>query len=283
MQSCRKKEIRIKADSFREKCRVSRYGIINLFKDCELCDYKLLRYPLGEGADLGFTLKKDADIVIFTNTCSRLSREIFTLAHEIGHVLLHMESVDSFIDDANTISRRSTNEKEQEANYFAACLLMPAGDVKRFLERDIEDFNHNGLSAIDIARMMSEFNVSFDMVLNRLENLGSINVVELEHHGQDILSNVDADIASGKIEVYTDEIQTVNDFNVVNQASDLQWSFKSQITKFIKRFWNDPYKEADKQWMRKLVAEKNIKPACKKSLYRYNAKNNPLFTKVSSL
>lgn len=178
MQGNRKREIRIKADSFREKCKVSRYGIIDLFKECERCDYKLLRYPLGEEADLGFTLKKDADIIIFTNTCSRLSREIFTLAHEIGHVMLHMETRTSFIDDAITISGKSIDEKEQEANYFAACLLMPADDVERFLDLELEEFEHNGLSAMDIARVMSEFNVSFDMALNRLENLGKIDTDE---------------------------------------------------------------------------------------------------------
>ncbi|MGN1089530.1 MAG: ImmA/IrrE family metallo-endopeptidase, partial [Huintestinicola sp.] len=98
MQASRKKEIRIKAEDFREKCKVSRYGIIDLFRECERCGYKLLRYPLGEEADLGFTLKKDSDTIIFTNTYSLLSREIFTLAHEIGHVILHMGSTEAFID-----------------------------------------------------------------------------------------------------------------------------------------------------------------------------------------
>ena len=88
MLDSRKREIRIKADSFRVKCKISRYGIIDLFKECERLGYKLLRYPLGENADLGFTVKRDNDIVIFTNSCSRLSREIFTLAHEIGHAIL---------------------------------------------------------------------------------------------------------------------------------------------------------------------------------------------------
>lgn len=171
MQDSRKKEIRIQADSFRERCKVRRYGIIDLFKDCERLGYKLLRYPLGEEADLGFVMKKDNDIVIFTNTSSRLSREIFTLAHEIGHVVLHLENSLPFIDDAITISGRSTDEKEQEANYFAACLLMPADEVERFLDLEIVDFKHNGLTAMDIARMMSQFNVSFETALNRLENL----------------------------------------------------------------------------------------------------------------
>ena len=175
MQESRKREIRIEADSFRDKCKVSRYGIIDLFKDCERLGYKLWRYPLGDTADLGFTVKKENDTIIFTNTCSRLSREIFTLAHEIGHDVLHVNDGTSFIDDNITISGRSTDEKEQEANYFAACLLMPADVVGKFLDYELAEYGKSGLFAMDIARIMSEFNVSFDMALNRLENLGKIS------------------------------------------------------------------------------------------------------------
>lgn len=175
MQDIRKREIRIKADSFRVKCKISRYGIIDLFKECERLGYKLLRYPLGDNTDLGFSVKKDNDIVIFTNSCSRLSREIFTLAHEIGHVILHLEDATPFTDDNITINGRSTDEKEQEANYFAACLLMPFDDVDRFIDLEIQNFHEKGLSAMDIARIMSEFNVSFDMALNRLESLDVID------------------------------------------------------------------------------------------------------------
>ena len=175
MQETRKREIRIKADSFRANCKIGRYGIIDLFKECERMDYKLLRYPLGENADLGFMTKRDNDIVIFTNSGSRLSREIFTLAHEIGHVILHLNDASSFIDDSITINGRSTDEKEQEANYFAACLLMPSDDIHRFIDLEIQDFQEKGLSAMDIARIMSEFNVSFGMALNRLESLDVID------------------------------------------------------------------------------------------------------------
>ena len=83
--------------------------------------------------------------MIFTNSCSRLSREIFTLAHEIGYAILHLKNTNSFIDNKATINGRTTDEKEQ------------------------------GLSAMDIARVMSEFSVSFDMVLNRLESLKIID------------------------------------------------------------------------------------------------------------
>lgn len=175
MQESRKRDIRRKAESFRERCKVSRYGMIDLFKDCERMGYKVLRYPLGETADLGFALTKENDIVIFTNSSSRLSREIFTLAHEIGHVVLHLDRAASFIDDSHTISEKNADVKEQEANYFAACLLMPEDEVAKFLDLEITGFSAGNLSAMDIARIMSEFNVSFDMALNRLENLGKIN------------------------------------------------------------------------------------------------------------
>lgn len=175
MLDSRKRDIRKQAYALREKCKVSRYGIIDLFKECERLGYKLLRYPLGENADLGFVMKKDNDIVVFTSTSSRLAREIFTLAHEIGHIVLHFGGENSFIDDAMTIGGRTTDEKEQEANYFASCLLMPEDEVNTFLDLEIVDFDKKGLTAIDIARIMSEFNVSFEMALNRLENLGKIN------------------------------------------------------------------------------------------------------------
>lgn len=179
MQRCiEKREIRKKADSFRSNCKIGKYGIIDLFKECERCGYKLFRYPLGENEDLGFAQKRDQDIIIFTNTCSRLSREIFTLAHEIGHVILHLNEGNSFVDDYNTITEKNVDEKEQEANYFAACLLMPSDELVKFIDLELQDFENTGLSAMDIARIMSEFNVSFDMALNRLENL---NIIDTRH------------------------------------------------------------------------------------------------------
>lgn len=164
-----------------------------------------------------------------------------------------------------------------------------------------------------------------------------IRNVELENHGKDVITQVDSDIASGKIELYTDqklrevqvykifehnvtenrnlygtgdlgeiyaislaqtlgayslvtddtkqggpymsllqfeddimpftfadvlilryligtvdENQTVKDFNLINNSSDLNWSFRSQVTKFIKRFIKDPYRSEDTDWIRKL-------------------------------
>ncbi len=170
-----------------------------------------------------------------------------------------------------------------------------------------------------------------------------IRNIELENHGQDVLDTVDADIASGRIEVYTDQKlkelavyrlfdnnfkenrllygagdlgevyaislaqtlgayslvtddtkqggpymsllqfeddvmpftfadvlilrylmgiaeadQTVADFDEVNTASDLNWAFRSQLSKFIKRFLKDPYREEDVTWIRELEKKNEI-------------------------
>ncbi len=56
-----------------------------------------------------------------------------------------------------------------------------------------------------------------------------------------------------------DEVKTVHDFELINNSSDLKWSFRKQLEKFIKRFWKEPYKSADRKWIDKLIVKKNIK------------------------
>ena len=55
-----------------------------------------------------------------------------------------------------------------------------------------------------------------------------------------------------------DEFQTVQDFNTINLVSDMNWTFRSQVTKFI-RFWSDPYRNEDQTWIQTLVGQHHIK------------------------
>ncbi len=52
--------------------------------------------------------------------------------------------------------------------------------------------------------------------------------------------------------------RTVKDFNLINARSGLNWAFRSQVTKFIKRFWADPYRQEDLKWMQEMVTQKEI-------------------------
>lgn len=84
-----------------------------------------------------------------------------------------------------------------------------------------------------------------------------MSLLQLEH---DIMPFTFADVLILRYLLnYADAGQTVRDFNLIDEASSLQWSFKSQVTKFIKRFWGDPYKDDEKKWMQKLVADNHIK------------------------
>ena len=48
------------------------------------------------------------------------------------------------------------------------------------------------------------------------------------------------------------------DFNTINNTSNLNWTFKSQIKKFIIRFFKNPYREEDTKWIKKLASENNV-------------------------
>ena len=57
----------------------------------------------------------------------------------------------------------------------------------------------------------------------------------------------------------TNAEQTVKDFEKINNASDLNWSLRSQASRFIRRFWKDPYRQEDKKWMQKLTKDYDIR------------------------
>lgn len=55
-----------------------------------------------------------------------------------------------------------------------------------------------------------------------------------------------------------DALKTVEDFDLINKKNDLNWTVRSQMVKFIKRFWKDSYRQEDSKWMKELVIQKEI-------------------------
>ena len=56
-----------------------------------------------------------------------------------------------------------------------------------------------------------------------------------------------------------DEYQTVQDFHSINNASDLNWSFRSHMKRFIRRFFSDTYREEDTEWIIKTTGKSRKK------------------------
>lgn len=54
------------------------------------------------------------------------------------------------------------------------------------------------------------------------------------------------------------EKQVVDYFDRITVTSSLDWSLRSHLTRFIKRFWIEPYQESEKLWMAELCKEKGI-------------------------
>ncbi|WP_242826905.1 PIN domain-containing protein [Butyrivibrio sp. MC2013] len=65
-----------------------------------------------------------------------------------------------------------------------------------------------------------------------------------------------------------DENQTVRAFDDINSASDLNWSFRSQLSKFIRRFFIDPYRKEDTVWIKSLAKKYDIKIKTKLQILR---------------
>lgn len=53
--------------------------------------------------------------------------------------------------------------------------------------------------------------------------------------------------------------QTIKDFETINTVSELNWSFQSQLVKFIRRFWKEPYRKEDTIWMQNMIVSRGIK------------------------
>ena len=166
------------AENVRDECNVTDYGFQNIFEAAEKTGYRVIRYPIGSESFLGFASIKETEKIIFSNSSQILSREIFSIAHEIGHHKLHLSEQDKTIIKDDDFSDR--DESEIEANYFAACLLMPMEKVTKFIRLELNDKNVKSWNGLDVARIQTAFNVSYGMALVRLKSLGIIDENLLE-------------------------------------------------------------------------------------------------------
>ncbi len=129
--------------------------------------------PYFEGA-----IKKDANtnkVTIYVNKASAPNRQLFTIAHELGHFFLHKETLDQGIVSyrhAEHYKGYSKDQKlqEQDANNFAAELLMPEKIFREY-------YNQNSNLKIDelVKKMADFFGVSEDAIKVRMSYLDLLN------------------------------------------------------------------------------------------------------------
>lgn len=120
-------------------------------------------------------IKPNEQKQVFINSKESPVRQRFTAAHELGHLFLHDEEGVS-VDTTETIYHfRSSNMpfgnqlKETEANYFAACLLMPASFIEKKFQ-ELQSVRFDDEETLDL--LAKGFNVSKIAFCTRLGSLG---------------------------------------------------------------------------------------------------------------
>lgn len=144
----------------------------------------------------GVLIVKGEQRHILVNKEHPKNRKRFTIAHELGHLVLHDDEANGdasgqrmFIDRQIRVYQRvgeassavyqeegslTTVQQEREANSFASCLLMPAPHVTTAaLERDLFD-------EISVASLARNFGVSEQAMSIRLQQLQVLTVAALQ-------------------------------------------------------------------------------------------------------
>ena len=169
----------IEKRAIEERKNIQTYGVKDIFSFVAQKGIHLIRYPFGKDKILGFSTFFEGKKVIVSNSSEILSREIFTIAHELGHVIYDLENktndvkIDFNMDDDSEYIAENISEKR--AFYFAKWFLMPEEELRKYIKYELKK-KYQELNALDVVRMQLEFMVSFSALVVRLYELGIISL-----------------------------------------------------------------------------------------------------------
>jgi len=170
----RKLEIERTALNLRNRFKIESYGIREIFSIVDKMDIYLIRIPLGKDTISGFSTVYEGKKVIVSNSSEILSREIFTIAHEIGHCEYDLDTDEQRIIIDKNVNIDTEDFIEKRADYFAAVFLLPEEEIRNFIKYELEK-DSSQIRARDVIRMQIEFNASFAAIVLRLYELGFID------------------------------------------------------------------------------------------------------------
>jgi len=114
----------------------------------------------------GMLIRKDGHALIGVNSSEAPVRQRFTIAHELGHFFLHPQK-DAFVDYRDNRRDIMRTPREQQANMFAAALLMPSD----LLRKDFRSVASLGVTEDELHALAKRYMVSDDAMRFRLMNL----------------------------------------------------------------------------------------------------------------
>lgn len=116
----------------------------------------------------GFCLYDNAFPVIYINNSLPHSRQIFTLFHELAHLLFAVNNIEMLSNNKNYLNQLSSADKKIEVfcNAFAGKFLVPDDDFKQHLNTEVNDSN--------LRKIANQFVVSREVILRKFLNSNKI-------------------------------------------------------------------------------------------------------------
>lgn len=158
------KRIQEIASQFRHRLGLGDAPIANLFQAVEEIGLKVLRQSIPIKGFFGLSACSDAEgaFVLINTHDITIERELFTLAHEIGHLIFHrVEYQDTLMEEG---TKEEEKAREKVADYFAGHLLVPQAEFERMYAL-----------TKDIVKLKRHFRVSYLVILHRLAEMGVID------------------------------------------------------------------------------------------------------------
>jgi Zn-dependent peptidase ImmA (M78 family) len=136
---------------------------------------QVIRQRYDEGDVSGMLLREPERVIIGVNSFHAPVRQRFTIAHELGHLVLHrgralILDTPVRVNFRDRTSSLATDREEMEANRFAAALLMPADLVVAAARSS----RASGVDAL-VDALATKFKVSPEAMSYRLVNLGILS------------------------------------------------------------------------------------------------------------
>lgn len=199
------------------------------------CGVYVFKEVFKDNSFSGFCLYDIKYPVIYINNSMSYSRQIFTLFHELCHILIKTSGIDKANDDYISRLELDNRKLEMICNMFAGKFLVPTNDLLKLIDNvEINEKN--------IEKLSKKYSVSRDVILRKLLDMGKISkeAYEKKHSdyqdemyrkpinngggnyyntkkaylGENYINDVCSNYYSGKIDLY----ETANYLNVRVEA-----------------------------------------------------------------
>ena len=199
------------------------------------CGVYVFKEAFKDNSFSGFCLYDIKYPVIYINNSMSYSRQIFTLFHELCHILIKTSGIDKANDDYIRRLELDNRKLETICNMFAGKFLVPTNDLLKLIDNvEINEKN--------IEKLSKKYSVSRDVILRKLLDMGKISkeAYEKKHSdyqdemyrkpinngggnyyntkkaylGENYINDVCSNYYSGKIDLY----ETANYLNVRVEA-----------------------------------------------------------------